>query len=560
MAYIPATGVIGTDGLYPLIEDEPLWRMWSLSQIYTGQHGGDRYVPKVKDWVCDPDTGEVWVVDHLDPVSLIPTLRPIDFSKISGSFDQINSIVATGPGAPSDVYRLYCNTEVYPHTIQVDAAVYVRGQGASYFKIFSGFDTNETTGTVISKRYDASNNFIGNAIPLDLAEIDTHTNYFTKSFTRAHCTETLENDEVVTVVIYADDGHVLYKRQLLVEITNTISDAHAGVKYISDISIESTWLSATATDTIEFPLNIPMNALNIYGVVLYSDGSTVRYPVNGDKFSMLGLDGYLSSIPGHPADLVLRYALGASEQAYSSAGANSRYITKPYKIRTTNENRSIAVKLYGYPSYVSQELGYRMRWFLLNAERNVHFDVTPLVHFSENTGAFEPKLWGVVQRKSVSINLAEVSASFFPFVHTQLVDIVLYAPPTNDMSNAWEVSTVASDTNLRFGVGLYGRVSGTSVNLSSGFTSQAEWLDNFYRRTYPLVDENAEAEAPDPTHFVIEYNGVEVEYPVSQWDQSLSVSNTAVQYGKLLSIRFIKKTANTTLHLSYAAVLLKFII
>lgn len=558
MAYIPATGVVGTDGHYPLIADEPLWRMWNLSQIYTGAVGSDRYVPKIKDWVCDPDTGEVWVVDHLNPVTLVPTLRAIDFTRVSGSFDRINDIVATGPGAPSDVYRLYCNNEVSPATLAVDAAVYVRGQGASYFKIFAGFDTSETTGRVISKRYDASNNFIGNAIPLELAEIDSHVNYYTKCFTRCHCTETLKNDEVVTVVIYADDGHVVYKRQLLVEITNTISDAHAGVRYITDISIESVWLSAMDSDTIEFPLNIPMNALNVYGVVLYSDGSTVRLPVNGDKFSLLGLDGYLSSIEGHQTDLVLRYALSSDEQAYAAAGANSRYITKPYKIRTTNENRSIAVKLFGYPEYVNTALGYRMHWYLLNMERDIYFDVSELVRFSENTGAFEPKLWGVTQRKSISVNLDEVSPVFFPFVHTQLVDIILFGPPTNDLANPWAVNTVASDTSEQFGLGLYGKIIAGKVNFACGFDTVNEWLDHFYTRTSPLVDINAEAEAPTPTHFVVGYGSVEVEYPISMWNQDLTVSNT-ITHGKLVTLRFIKRTAQAALQLSFAATTLKFV-
>lgn len=558
MATIPATGVIGTDGTYPLIEDEPLWRMWSMPQIYTGAAAENRYVPKIKDWVCDPDTGEIWVVDHIDPISLTPTLRPIDLAKVSGAFDSIGGVIATGPGAPSDVYKLYINTEVYPHTLAVDSAVYVRGQDVSYYKVFSGYDTTEATGKVISKRYDASNNFIGNSIPLALAEVDSHVNYFTKYFPRCHCTEELQNDELVTVVIYADDGHVVYKRQLLVEVTNTISDAHASVKYITDIALESIWLSASNANMIEFPLNIPMNALNMMGVVLYSDGSQVKYPVNGDKFAMPGLNGYLSSIPGHPADLVLRYTLSQDEQAYSVNGANNRYITKPYKISTVNENKSIAVKLYGYPEYQSDALGYRMRWYLMNAERNVYFDVSSLVTFSENTGAFEPKLWGVVQRKSVSLNLAEVSGAFFPFVHTQLVDIILFGPPSNDASNAWLVSTVASDTNPKFGQGIFGRVVGNKVNFKSGFETQSEWLEAFYERTYPLIDQGYESEAPMPSHFVVNYEGTETEYPISSWGEDITIAPAAM-YGKTVSLRFIKRTATTTLQLSYAAVLLKFI-
>jgi len=98
---MPTNGVIGTEGKYPIIEDEPLWRMWNLSQIYLGQAAGDKYVPKVLDYVTDPETFEFWVVDHIDPVSLIPTLRPFVPGRITGAFT-LDAIIASGPGQPSD--------------------------------------------------------------------------------------------------------------------------------------------------------------------------------------------------------------------------------------------------------------------------------------------------------------------------------------------------------------------------------------------------------------------------------------------------------------------------
>ena len=551
-------GVVGTDGRYPIVDDEPLWRMWSIEQIYRGAAGGDKYVPKVKDWVIDPDVFDFFVVDHVDPVSLIPTLRPFVPGRVSGYFTT-DALINLGPGAPSDTFRVYLNDAVYPHTLSVDTAVHVGGTMSSYAKIFLGNDTTEATGKVISKVYDNSGNFVSNSVPLELAAIDSHVNYSVKYVPRCHCTEKLPNNELVTLVTYSDNGHVVYKRQLLIENTDTIADLHAATKYITEISLESLWLSSTIPDQIEFPLNIPMNALNMVGVAHYSDGSKVKYPVNTGKFAMLGLDGRLSTIPGHPADIVLRYTLGQGEQAYASTGVNNKYITKPFKIVTTNPNNSIAVKLFGYPEWQSTALGYRMRWFLMNMERNVKFDVTAYVRFAENTGPYDPKLYGVLQRKAVSINLKDVSSSFIPFIHTQTVDIVLHNPPTNDGLNAWTVSTEASDTLPRYGVDIFGRIVGTKVNFSSGLETKQQWLENFYRKTLPLTDRNSEAKAPDPTHFVVHYGTAEIEYSVDDWDKTLTIGSN-VWEGKNAYLRFIRREVSGDLQLAWGAVILKTIV
>lgn len=549
-------GVVGTDGHYPIVDDEPLWRMWNIEQIYRGQEGDAKYVPKIKDWVVDPDVFDFWVVDHVDPVSLIPTLRAFQPGRMSGSFT-LDALINTGPGQPSDTFRIYLNDAVFPHTLSVDTALHIDGTMSSYGKIFLGTDASEATGKVISKVYDNSGNFVSNAVALELAAIDNHTNYAVKCVTRCHCTEQHPNNELVTLVIYSDNGHVVYKRQLLIENTDTISDIHASVRYISEISLECIWLSNTVADLIEFPLNIPMNALNMVGVVTYSDGSIIKYPVDGGKFAMLGLNGRMSTIPGQPVDLVLRYSLSQNEQAYASTGVNNNYITKPFKLTTINRNDSIAVKVFGYPEWQSDALGYRMRWFLMNMERDVQFEVTDQVRFAENTGPFDPKLYGVLQRKAISVNLYEVSPSFIPFVHTQVVDIVLQRAPTNDLQIPWSVGTEASDTIPRFGTGIYGSIkSGGRVNFASELTTREQWLHHFYEKTLPLVDRDNERGPLLPTHFIIQYGTAVTEYDIAAWDQNLAIGNN-VAPGKNAYIRFVRREVSGDLQLAWAATTLK---
>lgn len=548
---------IGTDGRYPVVDNEPLWRIWSLEQIWRGEAGENRYVPKIKDWVVDPDTGDTWIVDHLDPVTLVPTLRQIQFGGV-GVLSENDKLLGTGPGAPSDVYRVYLNTAVFPHTLAVDTGCGIKGSMSTYAKIFLGTDTTELTGNPISKTYDNSGNFISTATPLEVVAIDSHTNVAVKAIRRCNCTAAFPNGELVTVVVYADDGHVVYKRQMMIENTDTIADVNVGLKYIAEISLECQWLSDQSTDVIRYPLNLPMDSLNMIGVVHYSDGSVVKYPVDGQKFTMDGLTTHVSSIPGQSIPLSLRYQLGAHEVAYASTGVNLDKITKPFTLITDNQNSSIQVKLFGYPEWQGDAIGYTMRWFLMNMDRSVYFDVTGKVQFAENTGEFNPKLYGYLQRKSVSINLRDVSPTFISYIHTQSVDVILKQPPSADALDSWVVRSESGDTTPAYGHDTYGRIVGDngSVNLACAFANQTDWLDAFYLKTRPLVNALSETTPIRPTHFALKQGETEQVFPIASWNADLALKPNLVS-GSLVSIRFFAQTPTTRLQLAYAAVILK---
>lgn len=548
--------VVGIDNLSPLYDPEALWRIWDIAVIWQGPDGpgANRYVPRERDYVRDPETYTTWIVDHLDPVTLIPTLREIKPAGWSYTLTKEDLIFGVGPSAQLDTYRAFLNDSVFPHTMSLDPRFMPKGTMASYCKVFLGTDTTPE-GEVLSKMYDASGNFISSAVPLEMVALDSHTNYAVKIVKRFNITKKLVNAERLTAVIYADDGHVVERRQFLVENTDTIADVSASTKYISEISLESLWLSQASPDQLDYPLNIPMDALNAVGVVTYSDGSIKKYPVDGGRFALLGLEGRLSTIIGQPHELVLRYRMSNQELAYASTGVNGRYITKPYRIVTTNPNNSIAVKLFGYPFWEGDANGYRMRWFLLNLSRNVKFEVTDYVRFAENTGPYDPKLYGYLQRKSVSINLRDVSPSFIPYIHTQVLDIYLHDPADNVPDANWTVSTESPNAAV-FGAQVWGNKKVDKVTFRADHADFDSWMTSYYYNTLPLIDPTREARPIVPTHFAVTYNGVETEWPIADWDKELSIG--AVINSKTTAIlRFFKRTAAGDLHLSYAAAMIK---
>lgn len=551
-------GVVGTDGVKPIVDNEPLWRQWHIDQMWLGEIGAGKYVPKIKDHVLMDTQSLTWAeVTHIDPFTLIPTLTII-VPKIPGYFSSVDAMTTDGPGTPSETFRIYMNTRVYPYTLQVDSGVYIRGSLASYAKIFQGTDITET-GKVLSRIYDSSNNFVGVAVPLEMAALDSHTNYVTKVVKPCHCIDVLPNDELVTLVVYNDQGGVIYKRQMYIEITDTIADTHGPIKYVKEIGLKSIWLSDTQPDLLVYPLNIPMDSLNLTGVVTYSDGTTLELPVDGSKFAMLGLDGRLSSIPEHGSPLTLRYTFSGNEIGASSAGANNGFMTKPYRIINGSPNKGVAVKLFGYPDWISEAVGYRMQWWLLNAERNIWFNVTDKVNFNALTGAFEPKLFGVLQRKSVSINLRDVSISFLPFNHTQVVDIVLSSKPSPDKLSNWSVGTEASDIYPRVGISTYGRIVEDKVNFGSDCIDMEDWLDKLYWKARPIVNKDEESNAPKPTHFAVHFNGNVIEYPVTDWNKDLTIG-AALAFGRNAYLRFFRREVTGDLQLAVTAVILKNII
>lgn len=552
-----ATVPVGSVDDQPATISDPngRWCWWALFEIFMGEVGEGKYVPKVKDYVMDTDTYTAHRVDAIDPVTYIPTLVRINPGNADYVFTETDVLFGVGPGTQADTYRVYVDKSKLPYTLAVDTRLRIAGTMSQYCKIFRGSVVDTENGNVISRMYDSNGQYISENVPLELAAIDSHNNYSIKIVAVCNTLADMPDGEIVTAVLYRSDGTVVSKRQLLVENSSFIRDVNVSKKYVTGITLESPFMSPTIENQIDFPLNVPKNALNLIGVVSYSDGSTLKLPVDGTKFTMFGLSGFMSDIVGRQSKLVLSYSLSANETAFAGVGFEGNSITEPYNVEIVDPNNSYTVKLFGYPFWVDSTLGYQMRWLLLNLDRNIVFDVTGKVIFNANTGPFDPKGYGYTQQKSVSINLRDVSGAFKPFIHTQLVEIVLMREPDN-VHTPWMVGTEASTTRPNYGEGLFAKkVSDTSVNLSSGIVTYAEWKQRAYLQTYPLVNKAEETTPVDPTHFTVSLNGISTTYPIEDWNVDINIGNTIPQYGTV-SIQFLKRVGSSDLILSAAAMII----
>ena len=555
----PLASVVGTDNVSPVYNPASRWQIWNINEIYLGTVGTGKYVPQLGDEVHEIMGASItrYVVAALNEESLVPTLRQENRALITDPLSENDVLLGVGPGWQSDTYRVYVDTSVMPYRMAVDARLKVGGSQCSAAKLFKGADISDT-GTVVSGVYNANGHLISENVALELVASTIITNSAIKVVAPCHTTSELLNGEVLTAVFYDTSGFVVSKRQLLVELTAFIRSTDANRLYVSSISLECPFMSSANTRLIQYPLNVPLSALNLIGVVNYSDGSSARMAVDGTKFSVAGLNAYAATIVGQKSQLVLKYALGLNEVAYGAHQGSAAHISEIYEITTVNTDGAYAVQLYAYPVWVNAASGYRLSWFLYDLERSVRYEVTPDVTLS-SAYTFAPLSYGVRQTLNAVINLKDVNGTYRSFVHTQYLSVLLNKPgtarPNIDSEPNWYMSVTAGLTSP-YGPkawATYYRRSGTEqeVRLVAGAATPTEWLERVYWSTAPLFDANVEAHAPLPTHFALVAGEVTTEYPLSDWNAVLALGQTLTNNATVY-LRFFKRTSETDLQLSIA--------
>lgn len=541
-----AIGIVGLDGFAPIYSPDARWTMWSIHEIYMGSAGQNKYIPKINDYVIEPETGTTYRVSDLNNITFIPELSPINISHTANSDEIISST--------NDNYRIYFDKSITPFTLNVDGFMRVYSSTATVARIYKGAFIDDTK--IISRRFDNNGNFIGHDIPLQMVAFNNHDNYAIKSIPACNTTSELSDGELCTVVIFDAAGKVLSKVSCIVDETTYVAQAYAEQKYITNIFMKSAFINTSQPDDINYPINLPLVSFNPIGVVQYNDGSQIEYPVDGDKFRLYGLDQFVSTIIGHKVPLVLSYRMNEDEAALASVQSDNYYVTRPYTLKVSNPNTSYNVKLFVYPVWVSKTNGYSYKAFLMNLDRNVLFDVTTLVSLASNSPTFNPTAYGITQRLIFSINLSNISGIYNNYLHVQTVDIILRGP-ANEPSNVniWEVATQVPYTTPLFGTNLRATkdaLYNTKVSIHNNFSTVEEFISNLYRNTIPLFNPTTELEAPNPTHIEVKYLSESIIVPISQYDDQFTFS-TGIGVYTNVEIIFLKETVSGYLKLSVAS-------
>jgi len=542
-----AIGIVGIDGKTPIyVARDSRWAMWSINDIYLGEIGENKFIPKVNDYIIEPETGITYIVVSLNNVTFIPEYKPVTI-KQSISVDEIVS-------STSDNYRIYYDKSISPYTLSVDGFMRVYSSTATVARIYKGTFIDPTK--IISRRYDNNGNFIGHDIPLQVVAYNSHDNYSIKSIPTCNTDIELNNGETCTVVIFDSNGKVLSKALCIIEETTYVAQAYAEQKYITNIFIKSVFIDTAQSVEINYPVNLPISSFNPIGVVQYNDGSQIEYPVDGDKFRLYGLDQFVSTIIGHKVPLVLSYRMDSNESALASVDSDNYYITRPYTLVVSNPNRSYNVKLYVYPVWIDGINGYKYKAFLMNLDRNILYDVTTLVSISSNSASFNPLAYGITQRITFTIDLGNVSGIYNHFLHVQTVDIILRGPANDtSLTNIWEVGSQVPTSVPYYGTNLKATldpVTNSKVEIHNNIETVEEFINKLYRTTVPLFNPLTELEAPAPTHIELRYLDELILKPISLYNDIFTFSNTIPRYSNV-EIIFYKETISGYLKLSIAS-------
>lgn len=539
----------------PIYNPDGMWQIWNKSDIYTGADGTGQYVPKVGDEVHEISGSVIrrYIVLSLDTNTYLSTLGAATDETSTSDTSPTDVLFAVTP----NTYRALIDKSVTPYRLCVDSRMMIHGSSSSYCKVFSGTDIS-TSGTVISAMYDTAGNYTSENIPLELVASDRWAdNTGIKVPELAWTNASLADGDKCTVVSYNDEGVVIDVQTVIVLNTGYIRSTDAYSKAVVSIALETPFLAAANSTIINYPINVPLTALNLIGVVNYSDGSVVRLAVDGTKFSVAGMDAYAPTLAGQTCPITLKYRLQSGEVAYGAENSAQDHFSQDYTIVTTAVEGSYAVQLYCYPIWQDATNGYKLAWFLYDLDRSIRYNVTSLVSIDTTVAAYKPTTYGTKQTLSVYINLQDVNAVYNDFTHVQYVDITLNAVgtkrPASGATPNWYVTQQSGKTPM-FGQGVHAKFyqqTSTSyqVDIAGDFSTYATWLNAYYTLSRALYDSTSETSAPNPTHFNLIAGGVSTEYAISQWNDTLTLSQTLSNNSEVY-IEFFKRTSSADLHLS----------
>lgn len=543
-------------------------RFWDIRNIYKGpafiqENGYYAYVPKEGDWVIDKDNGWFYVAHVGMEGENLSTLIPWDAPTHVGIGDDDLILLGDISRYTSEFIICAIDYSQMPPVMTVDNRIQAYGSNVSSAKIFLHNDIGPT-GTVVSCQYDNSGNIVSDEIPLELVKFNDSRNIAVRVPLPCHCSKNLPDGETLMLVFYdKNGGAIMPAYRLVVQNTAFVRRSELGQKYVKGVQLLSPFLNSNDPELLEIPVSIrDLSAVEFRARVWYSNNDYVDWAVDGERVVLNGVREYIPTIVGQQASLTLTYFLNDNEQAVSSNPGEKPHVDQNYRIRTTEAVGAYAPKLYGYPVWVSDAVGWKMTWWLYNLDRQLAYEVTDKVELATNSPAFDGKNYGQTQHLSYAITLSAVDSRWKPFRHVQNIDLVLYGAPGPTTGTDWTVGFDPGQTPL-YGPNLVCKITGTSasartVKIDSGIKTYDEWLEQMFYNTRPLRAIASESKAPEPTHFEIYVDAAHVyRYPVSQWNASLTVG-AVLSLGQNVYVKWLKTDAgNIELQLGISALTVK---
>lgn len=530
------------------------WRTFNRNEIVDTPNQPNRWVPNVGDLIWDEHNG--WfIVRYVEPGTHVSTLETWDPVKPKAPITDSNQLVGVGPGYSSESYRMFLDTSVTPFTFTPSRRLRSYGSMVTHYQVFLGSDISPTTGTCISAFYTPTGDYLGPSVPFETEVIPGANVQTIKIPMGGYTVESLKDGELVTLVSYSDEGGVVDVTQLLVQNTAAISQSDASKSYVGGISLDSPFLSSSDPKVIEFPLNVTVQSLPMAGVVHYRGGRKTTVGIDNLNMFLFGLNDYIATEVGQEFPLTLAYQLKPDEVSYELVPTALRRLTATYTARTVAADNAYECRLFVYPTWVNEVVGYRLEFWLYNLDRQRFYNVSPYVELGVNSPPFNPKSYGVLQTLTYSLNLNQVDGRFAPHRLVSSFQVALLSEGSNRKAN-WEVYP-RPNTGEAYGRNLKADIEYLQTNmwdlrLANGASTKEAWLRKMYEAAEPLINPAVEVAPLTPTHFVLHFLHNKYEFSVEQWNQKLRVNNDLAD-GELLNIQWIRRIVSEDLQLAMTA-------
>ena len=307
---------------------------WEQGELFRGDYGENRFVPKKGDNVMDKDTGALWVITKVDSSTKLSTLRVVyDAPSVNLTGNLQHTL-------NSELYRLYLDksTPNKPFPAVINNRLTVAGSGLSHAIVYRGTGNWDNRQSV-SKMVDAAGNVLTDRIPLEQVSDPTNTFKMLWNTVPFRITEDFDDGEVLTAVYFTADGHVSEKRELLVELTGFIHRAFGALKTVQSIELYGPSIKISAPSVILKSKDETLGSLGLKARIHYADGSVKEnIPLSDPSIDVIGVEQANFQGRRSYVDIILKYTLAADEGAthtYSSSleAGDGSFVTRRYKVK-----------------------------------------------------------------------------------------------------------------------------------------------------------------------------------------------------------------------------------
>lgn len=541
---IPQVGIVDLDRE---------WRIWNITQIFTGLPGSGLHCPNVNDLILDLTSG-YYRVTTIDITTGRSTYIPWELPLVTQNNVVIDQLLGVGTGQQSETWRVYIDTRQMPFSLQVDGRLHLYRSDADHYKVFLGTDLTDN-GVVVSAHYNASGEFLGENIPLEHVGTDNINNWAIWAPAAGNTNRRLNDGEVVTVVMYNATGHKLSHSSMLVQNTSLVRRSAAGMKRIRSIGLKSPYLSDADPTQLVVPINVDLRTVGVTGVVRYNSGEEMEVPITLDgsgKMSLHGLRWFTPTIQSHPHKMTLSYRMNEDEYSLEHGITENGYITEAFTIKAIAADNAYSLRLYVFPTWNGAAGRYDLDFWLFNIDRDVYYRVPrSVIEIPDNEVAFDGQDFVSRQRLKFGLKLSNVDPIFTAHRFVQAAEISL-TKAGDQSGDHWQIKCDPSQEKF-YGQGIVAKNRFVNTNLSyldlkSGATSLDAWLDKVYWPLNHLYDSTSEVAAPEPTHFVIHTKTREYTFYRDQWSQEFPILND-VKVGETIYLRWVRETAQGPLQL-----------